>query len=431
VKTLARIFFPVIFFFAALFLAEGAIGQYRFQWNVDLGLQEQYTDNVDLSPTDKEEEYITTIAPGGGLTLASKTGSLNLDYHLTANFYNHDDERNYLGHNADLNINQTFWRRFTFKLRNRFIRTDEHREVIETGDPTGGTEYYIGTSTERSVYNRNTASLSLAMRYGRDDTVTLGYDYSLYRNESVTVEDSYGHAYNLLLDHWFGSGYGIAVGLGYQMIRFEINPDLDGQDANITFTRKFNNRTSAFIRGSFFDRDFDEGRNDYKIYRGGIGIDHALSRILSGRLDVGYFFRDTETGAQDDDDNGFDGGFSLTATWIRLQGTLFLRSGFEESFNDSENLGFANTASAGGNLRYQATRRISLGIDGTYWDGNFTDADSRRITWDVGAGLTITLLKWLFGSLDYLYRQRIASDDLLDYEENRLTLRLAARYSSR
>lgn len=419
-KTLSGIFLLVI-----LLLAKGVHGGYRFQWQASLALQEQYDDNVNLSPTNEEESYITTITPGGRLILESKTGALNLDYRLNAIFYESDNDRNYLGHQATLDVNQTLWRNFTIRFTDRFVRSDEQREERITADAGGPTDYYPGTRTVRSVYIRNTASPSIELRYGSDDLVRLGYENTLYQNEDETVEDSQRHAYTLSIEHWFGPEYGLVVDLGYQMNRFETSPDFDGQDAALTFTKRFDSRTSAFITGSSSGRSFEEEEgNDYRTYSGGIGINHALSPNLSGRIRAGYFYQDPERG---DPEEGFDGELSLTSRWIRIQGTLFLRGGYDESFIDAENLGFSRFWSAGANLRYQATRKISLGIGGSSRIEDFSTGRN-QVTWDSRADLAMTILKWLSASLDFLHQERDSDDDSFDYTDNRLTLSLTATY---
>ncbi len=415
--------FSGIFLLVILLLAEGAYGQYQFQWNVDMALQEQYDDNVNLSATNEEEDYITTITPGGRLSLESKTGALNLDYRLNSVFYASDNDRNYLGHLASLDANQTLWRHFTLRLSDRFVRSDEQREERITEDAVGPTEYYAGTRTERSVYIRNTTSASIELSYGKDDLVRLGYENTLYQNEEEIIEDSYSHVYTLHLDHWFGPKYGLTIDLGYQMSLFETASDFDGQDAGLTLTKRFESRTSAFITGSFSNRTFEE-ENDYRTYSGSIGMDHALRQNLSGRIRAGYFYQDPERG---NDEDGIDGELSLISRWIRMQGSLFLRGGYEESFIDAENLGFAKFWSAGGNLRYQATRRISLGIEGSFRADDFSTG-RKQDTWNGRADLAITLFEWLTASLDFLHQERNADEDRLDYTDNRLTLRLIATY---
>jgi hypothetical protein len=409
-------------------------GKYRTEWHLDASVEEEYNDNITLAPEGEEEDdFITRFIPGGSFLLESKTADLLLDYHLNADLYANDSDRNFIGHSALVDARKVFKRHWTLRLNDRFILTDTPREVVVTTEPppevVEPAEFYIGTRQERSTYFRNSLFSALEWQYGEDDQAHASYRNELYQNEDETVQDSMRHIFGVGFDHWFGPKYGLLFDFDYQRADFEEQnrfagtSDFNGQDVRLVFTRRFTQHTSAFIEGGFTNRSFDREESDYRVYSADIGASHAFNPRVSGQIRGGYFLQDPETG---DSESGFDGSASIAAKWVRLNGSAYVRSGYTESYIDAENLGFAKFWSVGTAFLYELTRRIDVGVNGSFVHYDFPERGSRN-TWQVGIDANMLIRKWLTGSLTYLHQERF-SDDFSDYTNNRFLLRFTATY---
>ncbi len=419
--------YPLLLFaLLAAFLPEGIGAQYRLEWHVDGTVQGQYDDNINLSDEDPEGDFITTLSPGGQFLLETRTGRALLDYHLNAVFYASNPVLDYLGHQANLDAHQMLTKDLTFRLKDRFVRSDEPREVsFQEAPPEGGpqaTEFLIGTRLQRSPYIRNNLNPYLEWRYGKDDILRVGYRNEIYIREVESTRDV-RDTFSVGLDHWFGPKYGLGLKLDYLKAQFNSSSDFHGQDGLATFTRRLDPHTSVFLQTGISNRDFADQSTDYRVYKPSVGVEHAFSPVISGRLRAGYFFLVPEHGQ---DDGGLEGEASITVRWLHLLGTAYIRAGSTESYLDAENLGFAKYWATGGVVRYQATKMVSLGLDASLASYDFPSGQ-QRTTWHAKTDVSAALLRWLTGSIEFFHQEQ-QGEGTPGYTNNRVTFRLTARY---
>jgi hypothetical protein len=227
----------------------------------------------------------------------------------------------------------------------------------------------------------------------------------------------------LTWNHWFGPHYGILFNLDYLKTHFWSSSDYDGQDGLLTFTHRLNPHTSVFAQGGITNRVYKDETQDYMVYRGSLGVEHAFNPILSGRLRAGYFYQVPEDGKAD---GGPDAEVSVTVRWRRFTGSAFLRAGYAESALDSENLGFTEYWSGGMAFRYRVTQHINMFCDISYNRYDFP-ARGMEDRWQARTGVEVRLLQWLSGSFDVMHQER-TSESTSEYTNNRITFRLTARY---
>ncbi len=420
-KRLRRLLPPLVFL-----LVSPAHGDYRFDWHLDATVQEQYDDNISLSSTDPQADFITTVSPGGDLLLESKTGRLFLDYHLNANFFAENPVLNYLGHQGNLNLQQALSRYLTFRMRDTFVRSDSPREVSAPDvapDVPAPTEFLLGTNLQRNPYMRNMFNPTLEYHYGQDDFLRLGYRNELYVRELEASRDI-RDTFSLGVDHWFGPQYGLLFTLDYVRTHFQTSSDFDGQDISLTPTMRLDPLTRLFVQMGLSNRDFHDETTNYRIFRGSVGVEHSFSTLISGRLRGGYFLLVPAEGATD---GGLDGELSVTARWLHVQGSAYVRTGAMESFLDAENLGFSKFWSFGAAGRYQVAQKITLTLDASYNINEFPSGESRN-TWQVRVGGSAALFDWLTGSLDLFHQEQLPGEEGGGYKDNQVTFRLTARY---
>jgi hypothetical protein len=193
------------------------------------------------------------------------------------------------------------------------------------------------------------------------------------------------------------------------------------------YTHRINPRTSVFGDFSYFTRDFESPGNDYVIYRPTVGVEHAFSRTLSTRLQVGYFLQDPERGSNQDGVY-FDG--NLTQTSERTTYTIALQNGYTEDYFTSENLGFALYHRLIGTITHRPLQRLTLGVTGSLEFVDYVgDAEGREDwIWGVSGSASYEVLKWLTLSLIGSYREDNSTIDINDYTEYRGVFRVTARF---
>ena len=89
-----------------------------------ISLIEEYNDNMNLTPTNKIDDFITTVKPGIRFSNMDERAGVDLDYALGAVFYGKNSNLNYISHNASLNAKYLTSAHINFYLKESFIRSD-------------------------------------------------------------------------------------------------------------------------------------------------------------------------------------------------------------------------------------------------------------------------------------------------------------------
>ena len=135
-------------------------------------LEEEYTDNLFLQESNKEDEFITTIAPGVQVKVDSRWINLSLDYSFRFEHYmNHDDLTDFNfegGQRADLGTTFFEGRPFTLGIYGSISREtlDESQNNSATNDLVNKTTVYDFT-----VYPK------YRFRLGKESFLEFGYVY--------------------------------------------------------------------------------------------------------------------------------------------------------------------------------------------------------------------------------------------------------------
>ena len=93
--------FPLLLSMSGVPLAYGQDLLSRFHPYVSV--KEEYSDNLDLTPTNKKEDFFTTIQPGIAFNNMDKVSGVDLDYSFGAVFYGKNSNLNYVSHKGFLN----------------------------------------------------------------------------------------------------------------------------------------------------------------------------------------------------------------------------------------------------------------------------------------------------------------------------------------
>jgi hypothetical protein len=389
-----------------------------------ISIKGEYTDNLDLTSTNKKEDFFTTVQPGIKFSNMDKMSGVDLDYSLGAVFYSKNSNLNYISHNASLNAKYLTSEHINFYLKESFIRSDnpQEREYFTTSEDN---KYVLATKTERAIYWRNVAAPTLEYQFGPENRIGVNYRNNLYRTESAVDQDSQENYINPFFSYWFDKRNGIALDYGFTKGDFENNPDLTGHRANVRYTNRFSARSSAFAEYTYSRRTFESPGVNYDIHEPAVGITHAFTPSLNGSAQVGYFWKESENGPTK---SGFSYKGELRNIDPRTTFQISLQGGYTEDFFTSENLGFNRYHRLTGSLTHRLERRVSVGGFASLERAEFDQPEHRDTTWGIGGRASYMPLKWLTLALEVSHNDRQSDVSYYEYTENRGIFTITATY---
>jgi len=409
----------------------------KFQWSGRVGLSEQYDSNINLSPDNEEDDWITRVGPGLTLAVLFEKTEVRLDYDFQYNFYAKNDDNNNASHfltlsglnNVPLSDHVTF---------------DLDASVTRSEDPLGISDQVTSVRRTREPYWRYIAGGRVNYNFGEEDRVYAGFNYNQLENDDPTVQDSRGYGPTAGIAYWFNIRNGLSADLEYRQAEFDVSSDFDAYRGSATYTHRFSSRTQADLTYGYDRLDYDEETvearvgveggtlvfdRDFEIHSISLGVSHQFTPHISGSISGGYFIRKPKTG---DDTSDPLGSASLSLTSERSSFVLEAEGGYRYQTLQAENLGFSLYGRGSATFTYQLLEKLTTSLGGFYWYDKYQDTFPERKdqTWGGNAALNYLFLDWLRGSLSYEYRQRDSNIDENEYIDNRVTLRLVAFYLS-
>jgi hypothetical protein len=408
-----------------------------------ISVQEEYNSNIDLTPTNRRDDYITTVSPGlrfSTLPRAEVTGQrqaptaeqkfgIDLDVNAGFVFYGKEEDNNYTSLNGSLNGWYLFSPKVSFRVRDYLIRSDEIREADFSATAIQG-QTLISRTTRRVPYYRNVFEPSVEYGFGRENIFGINYRNNTYRIRSDQFEDSMENYINPRLTYWFNIRNGITLDYGLTLGDFERSSDLVGHTVTGRYTYRFNPRTSVFGEYTYLLRDFESPSNDYDVHRPSLGISHSFSPTLSGSAQAGYYWQNPERGSTTD---GFFYDVSLTQRAEKTTYTISFQGGYTEDYFTAENLGFNKYYRAIGRVNHRLLEKMTVGLFSSYeWIKYYGDVVETRTQkdniWTIGSNAAYQLFRWLTLSLEGSYRENHSNIDTADYTEYRGIFRVTASF---
>ena len=280
--------FPLLLCVNAASLAYGE--ELLSKFHPYISLKEEYSDNLNLTSTNKKEDFFTTVQPGIKFSNMDKQAGVDLDYSLGAVFYVKNNNLDYISHNASLSAKYLTSQHINFYLKESFIRSEDpqEREYFTT---TEDNKYVLATQTDRAVYWRNVVAPTIEYQFGPENRLGVNYRNNLYRTDSAGGQDSQENYINPFFSYWFDKQNGIALDYGFTDGKFEKNPDLTGHRANGRYTNRFSAKSSAFAEYTFSSRTFTSPGVNYDVHEVATGFTYALTPNCNGSAQVGYFWK--------------------------------------------------------------------------------------------------------------------------------------------
>jgi hypothetical protein len=307
-------------------------------------------------------------------------------------------------------------------LRDYLIRSEE---PLERDYAAGAlqNQYLLGIQRQRSVYTRNVLEPSIGYQFGKENRFDLYYRNNIYDNENPSTEDSKENYINPRLTYWFDIHNGVTLEYGFTGGDFERSPDLVGHMARARYTYRFNPHTSFFGDYIYLKRDFESPGIDYDVQNPSIGIEHAFSPTLNGRVQLGYFRQNPEIGSST---NGFTCDVNLTERAEKTTYVLSFQGGYTEDFFTAQNLGFTQYYRSIGTISHRLMERMTVGLSGLIERDEYTSSGQKDWIWIIRGSGSYQILRWLTISLEAYHREDDSNVDTASYTETRAIFRLSA-----
>jgi uncharacterized protein (PEP-CTERM system associated) len=188
--------FLVISIFAIL-----SPGLVQAKWSLipRLYVEHQYDDNIFLTETNEQHDFITTVSPGVNLQYQTPTEKIDLDYEFQRSFYSDFSELDFPGHRGRAEARKDFGPRFSAGIREIFIRSQDPIEL--TGIPVF--EPPSIRTGMRNPYTRNIVEPDMTFRFGEKRSLRLKFRNNILRNKQENIADRDQNAINALLSFPF------------------------------------------------------------------------------------------------------------------------------------------------------------------------------------------------------------------------------------
>ncbi len=414
----------ILVLFLNVGLARTTLAAMRKTLTPRISIEEQYDDNIDLEPEDEDSDWITLVSPGIGLALEGTGTTMNLDYEAGFSFYRDDSSRDSIRHRGQAGWDQDLSQHLRFHLSDTFLRSE---------DPIVWTEGVIeDIDLERRIYYRNTGEASLSYDFGAEDQITAGYRNRYLHDTSVWDQDSVGHEGFLNLDTWFTPQFGIGMTSRYTRGHFKQWDDFDQYGAGLTVNYRWQRLRRVYARYDFLYHDFeepdaDDETNDFRVHQGALGVSLALGSNTDLNLEGGHFLQDYLNGNQAEGPI-FSGSLStrMKRTSLHLEGS----AGWNQDYYSSENLGSYEYRQVLGTADYLLTESLRIfGSASYYWEHFLETAyDRTDEVWHAAGGLSFSFWRWLTLALEGSHMQRDSDESTMEFEDNRVMLRLTGAY---
>jgi hypothetical protein len=312
------------------------------------------------------------------------------------------------------------------EVRDSFLRTEDPLRdpdiaTLRAGDQTALIDSTIRRS--RKTYYTNTAGIDLIHQFGRADSFNVGFIHSFLENNDPVYEDNERFNPYVGLTYWFAPDWGLNMNGAYTKGDFDVSDDVDLWYGSARLIRRISRPVEVFVQYAHTVVEYDGNSEDFQIYNPSAGFIYTVSSDTSLSLEMGYAYFDPE---KSDNGSALSAIGSLTKKFKRGSIDLIGSGGYEGAYFGAENLGINKFYELGGSATYQLTRHFSGNIFGSYRNNKYeeTIGDREDEITRAGLGLTMQALEWMSLGLDYAYRTVDSTENIEEYDENRVIFRI-------
>ena len=218
-------------------------------------VEEEYNDNIYLSDSGEESDWITTIEPGIQLLYKGRSIDATIDYSLHYRFYldnNQENEESFKDvQRANASVLFFEGRPFTLQLNETISREtlDERRNSAAYNDIVNRTTAYH--TVVRPQYR---------LEFNPTLALVLGYGYDRKDYVDPQGDDTEEHSGDVSLEKTLSSATTIYGGYVYRVFNSD-DPaeDFDRQDYHLGVRHRLGARTTLALQGGFSNIDYDSG----------------------------------------------------------------------------------------------------------------------------------------------------------------------------
>jgi hypothetical protein len=414
----------LLFLGANILPAYGDVMEHLEKFHPFISLQEEYNSNINVTQDNPLSDFITTVSPGLKYTAKGAGYNFDLAYQLGFNFYAENPNNNYISQDGRLSTFYSFTPRWTFRLNESLTRSRDSFQAYSITTPTGQ-QTTTDTGQNQGLFLRNIFEPGLDYKFGRENVVTLNYRNMVYRPDGGTSQSSTENNITSGLTYWFNIRQGLSLTYSYTRAEFEQDPNWVGNNVTARYLYRFNPKTIAYGEYRYYIFDFEFPGQDYSIQSPTVGLDHAFSANLAGKVRFGWFWQLMDVGPSL---NGPVYNLSISYHVQRTVYTLGFDGGFRENFFTSENLGSSKYNQVTANVTHQLWERLSVGLTGFLSRDEYQLPDRIDLAYGLEGNLSYKPLKWLIVSLQAFFNGRNSDIEGDSYRQNRILLKFTAEF---
>ena len=388
-----------------------------FQFEPILTLTEEYTDNFNLTKTNKQSNFRTTLSPGLRLGINSPLTKGIIGLTFTPAY---DTVTGDLRYFYSL-LGQVVWQanpRWQLTVADTFTRSDEpgqadrlglrqERRTFTTNTFGVNSDYLVGLIATRQSYRLATFSDEAS---GDTTTHTLGASATipLYQTNAVSL------GYEYLTS---STEAGSAPSTGSPLFGARGGQsDINGHQFTAVATRQLTPLRSVGIKTSYALRNASDetGDSDFQIWNVSLFTRYIVAGrlIVDGSVGVSGLIADSGISVGPN----FFSATSISYQFARAVAALAFDSGFSETFADGQNFGVLETQGVTGSLFYPFTPGLSGTVSGFYRRNKPTSieattaAQGETTNWGGTLAFSWRLLRGLLLDVSYTYLEQKGSD---------------------
>ncbi len=353
------------------------------------GVEEEYNDNIYLTDTGEEEDWITTVSAGVELKpQLNSQHELTLAYLAAFQYFSDNTKENSENHKTDADLKLTFndWHINFNNMFNYYVdqlRREDTNRIPRTQDHAG------------AKVTRMSNKMDLSLAY-------------TYRLEEYRTDDSIGS--------YFGQA------LTYSDL------ERDEQEIELEAALKFWPKTSFLLSGVYGTLEYQTGKKpDSEFFEILTGLRGQPTEKCTLEAKIGYRGSDYDDPADDFESLVFRG--NLTENFTERDSLRFDFVRTAEDTNYQNNAYYENSF-INARYRHGFTDRIAGYIDASYQINYYpteTTEGSETLHrdddfWSAGTSLSYDLTKWVAFEIKYLFRTRDSNVPNYDYNNNRISI---------
>ena len=379
-------------------ILEAVEGRKLLEFNFNPNVSETWTDNFNLTSSNKQQNFRTTLGLGGNVLIngATTRGSVTGQAGLTNDSADASQGVRFFP-SVNAAIQQSLSPRLTLSTTDVYTRNDEPAQTNS-----------FGLNTQRQTFSSNTFGLSAD--WLMDLVATQGYYWNSYftSNDTTTVANTLG------VNASTGIGPLHTARVGYE---FSASDTTGSNSGNSTVGATSGNSTSQIVWGSL-------SRQTGQYSTAGISSSYTLLSVDNARIwnvsffssygvpqglslssSLGYSFLSSDN---EPDTGGVTSNSTLSYTFTRAVISVSAFRDYRNTDTLGQNFGVVQTSGYAGNFLYSFTPSITGNLQASYTTNDFTGignngstASSNTLT--AGGGLTWQIVSWLSSSLQYTY----------------------------